>query len=88
MGALIEAFFLLVLLYGEDARTIVELSIEDNLLPNAKVNNISGRSPLFRRTGRRSAPSSLHMPPALRMAGPTIHDTFLNQFGFNLVSGS
>ncbi|AQK53282.1 hypothetical protein ZEAMMB73_Zm00001d050936 [Zea mays] len=44
---LAAAFFLLALvMYGEDARTIVELSIDDYLYPDADLYNVSGLPPL------------------------------------------
>ena len=44
---LAAAFFLLALvMYGEDARTIAELSIDDYLYPDADLYNVSGLPPL------------------------------------------
>ncbi|KAG0552823.1 hypothetical protein BDA96_01G540800 [Sorghum bicolor] len=44
---LAAAFFLLALvMYGEDARTIAELSINDYLYPDADLYNVSGLPPL------------------------------------------
>ncbi|KAL6905972.1 hypothetical protein ACP4OV_003573 [Aristida adscensionis] len=44
---LAAAFFLLALvMYGEDARTIAELSIDDYLYPDAELYNVSGLPPL------------------------------------------
>jgi hypothetical protein len=48
VATLVGAFFLLALfIYGEDARTIAQLSIDDYLLPDAEVYNISGLPPLL-----------------------------------------
>lgn len=44
---LVAAFFLLALfMYGEDVRTIAELSIDDYLYPDAEFYNVSGLPPL------------------------------------------
>ncbi|KAL5204090.1 hypothetical protein ABZP36_008961 [Zizania latifolia] len=44
---LVAAFFLLALfMYGEDVRTIAELSIDDYMYPDADVYNVSGLPPL------------------------------------------
>jgi hypothetical protein len=44
---LVAAFFLLALfMYGEDVRTIAELSIDDYLYPDADFYNVSGLPPL------------------------------------------
>jgi hypothetical protein len=48
VATLVGAFFLLALfMYGEDARTIAQLSIDDYLLPDAEVYNVSGLPPLL-----------------------------------------
>ena len=45
---LVVAFFLLALfMYGEDVRTIAELSIDDYLYPDADLYNVSGLPPLL-----------------------------------------
>jgi hypothetical protein len=48
VATLVGAFFLLaIFMYGEDARTIAQLSIDDYLLPDAEVYNVSGLPPLL-----------------------------------------
>uniref|UniRef100_I1QWZ4 Uncharacterized protein n=1 Tax=Oryza glaberrima TaxID=4538 RepID=I1QWZ4_ORYGL len=45
---LVAAFFLLALfMYGEDVRTLAELSIDDYLYPDADFYNVSGLPPLI-----------------------------------------
>ncbi|KAL6642103.1 hypothetical protein ACP70R_020284 [Stipagrostis hirtigluma subsp. patula] len=47
VATLVAAFFLLALfMYGEDVRTIAELSIDDYLYPDAELYNVSGLPPL------------------------------------------
>ncbi|AQK90161.1 hypothetical protein ZEAMMB73_Zm00001d008558 [Zea mays] len=73
---LATAFFLLALvMYGEDARTIAELSIDDYLYPDADLYNVSGLPPLPSPPGPpRSARSLRALPPRLGAPLPEGHD--------------
>uniref|UniRef100_A0A804QK24 Uncharacterized protein n=1 Tax=Zea mays TaxID=4577 RepID=A0A804QK24_MAIZE len=72
---LATAFFLLALvMYGEDARTIAELSIDDYLYPDADLYNVSGLPPLPSPPGPpRSARSLRALPPRLGAPLPGHH---------------